>query len=56
MHPTQRGHDDPLEQHRPRLRVALVGRVAVRAGGGAVGDHGPRVIVLASWKIIRIVT
>ena len=51
------GHNNPLEQHRSRLRRALVARrVAVRAGGGAVGDHSPLEIVLASWKIIRIVT
>ena len=53
------GHNNPLEQHRSRLRRALVARrVAVRAGGGAVGDLGVSllVIVLASWKIIRIVT
>ena len=33
------GHNNPLEQHRSRLRRALVARrVAVRAGGGAIGD------------------
>ena len=40
------GHNDPLEQHRPRHRRALVGRVAVRAEGGAVGDHGVSVLVI----------
>ena len=51
------GHRDTLEQHRPGVRRARVARrIAARAGGGAVGDHSPLEIVLASWKIIRIVT